>query len=135
MKNNIVGGAVLIAVACAALTAATTAPIRASLTADQTTARTATAVFELPHGLGILPASELKLAEANPGYAAGLDSPKDWRRITVRTGRSTGDLKQGVFWEYVGRYNPNLGAGMTFAVEVKGGAPIATGLIPVAQLY
>ena len=42
--------------------------------------------FVLPHNLGLLPASELALAKADPTYANGLANPNDWMQFQTRIG-------------------------------------------------
>ena len=87
-------------------------------------ARTA---FTLPRGLGLLPEPNLALAKANPAYAAGLANVNDWRKITVRYGQSTTDLKSGLFWTFVG--SPNNPVNGTYNpyhiyIEVRDGVPV-----------
>ena len=84
--------------------------------------------FTLPNNLGLLPGPNLALAKADPAYAAGLANANDWRKITVRYGQSTTDLKSGLFWTFVG--SPNNPVSGTYNpyhiyIEVRDGVPVA----------
>ncbi len=51
--------------------------------------------FVLPHHLGLLPASELALAKADPTYANGLANPNDWVQLSTQVGTKT--VKMGFY--------------------------------------
>lgn len=71
--------------------------------------------FVLPHHLGLLPAPELALAEADPAYAAGLANLGDWQlwptQVLVDPGAYAGleftpgaKIKTVDMWYYLGSY-------------------------------
>ena len=81
-------------------------------------ARTA---FNLPFGLGVLPADELALAKSDPAYAAGLANVNDWRNSTenlVPSMMGSGPiLPMAPTWYYVGTTTGSAAA----VVDAKNG--------------
>lgn len=55
--------------------------------------------FVLPHNLGLLPATELTLAKADPTYAAGLANPGNWMQLATT---KPGGSQSKSLWYYGG---------------------------------
>jgi hypothetical protein len=79
--------------------------------------------FVLPHHLGLLPASELALAKADPTYAAGLANSHEWTQMgtEVGAGMSGGVIKtQSVsLWFYDGSESYTVGGVKSYAVSAN----------------
>ena len=76
--------------------------------------------FVLPHHLGLLPASELALAKANPTYAKGLANPNDWMQMPTQVGTKT--VKMGFYIGLIGGLTgAEVGAGKSFVITLNNG--------------
>lgn len=67
--------------------------------------------FVLPHHLGLLPASELALAKADPTYAAGLANQSDWHQISVAVAPPSGTTNvpnAAKVWVYTGASSSSI---------------------------
>lgn len=74
--------------------------------------------FVLPHHLGLLPASELALAKADPAYAAGLANPNDWMQMPTQVGTKT--VKMGFYMGTSGGLTgAAVGAGKSFVITLN----------------